>query len=329
MMKLIRQIRDVEQTSILENKFIYQTDNKILEITAEESVLILDKVYDYYNKDNFIYYQKNNLESLYRFDNQNGEVKELQGVFSLRGSFDTTKESLYTLGRQDNNKVFFKINIKDYSIKEVIPYSTGLPLLFNENFCIVKYKNTLTTYASLFKDELWQHTLPEGFKIFGSIQAIDDVLFFIAYKDNHYQLVTGLDIETGTVLYQNQYEVTNERKFISAHAYNPLDKLFYGLGDVYQIFNPKTGEIVLEKTVEECESKVIRPYVNSIYENKLWFISGKYEDVKFGCLDLDTQEVEFIQDFPQENDEMFEAPIYHENKLYLKGIHYNQLYVFE
>ncbi|UUV20440.1 hypothetical protein [Paenimyroides aestuarii] len=198
-----------------------------------------------------------------------------------------------------------------------------------KNMLFLFEENKVSKTRIEVKDFIWHFTIPKGFKIFGSVQFIDDVLFCIAYKDNHYQLVTGLDIETGTILYQNQYEVTNERKFISAHAYNPVDKLYYGLGDVYQIFNPKTGEIVLEKALNECDSKVIRPYVNSMYENKLWFVSGKYDDVKFGCLDLDTQEVEFIQDFPQENDEMFEAPIYHENKLYLKGIHYNQLYVFE
>lgn len=67
---------------------------------------------------------------------------------------------------------------------------------------------------------------------------------------------------------------------------------------------------------------------NSLEEWKTT-VSGKYEDVKFGCLDIATQKVVFIQDFSQENDEMFDAPIFHEGKLYLKGIHYNNLYVFE
>lgn len=230
------------------------------------------------------------------------------------------------ISRREYSLGFYKGKVLEWNIITCNSYKT-----INDKYFIVseKFDETKFSIHNLKNEKLWQYTLPEGFKIFGSVQAIDDVLFFIAYKDNHYQLVTGLDIETGTILYQNQYEVTNERKFISAHAYNPVDKLYYGLGDVYQIFNPKTGEIVLEKAVNECDSKVIRPYVNSVYDNKLWFISGKYEDVRFGCLDLDTQEVEFIQDFPQENDEMFEAPVFHEGKLYLKGKHYNNLYVLE
>src|SRR5690554_2072776 len=152
MMKLIRQIKDVEQTSILENKFIYQTDDKIIDIS--DNAVILDNVYEFYNNDNFIYYQKNNLENLFRLDIQTGTAQELQGVFSLRGSFDITKDSLFVLGRNNDSKVFFKINIKDYIIVEIIPYTVGLPLLFNENFCIVKYKNSLTSYVSPFKDEL-------------------------------------------------------------------------------------------------------------------------------------------------------------------------------
>lgn len=328
-MKTIKQIEDIEKVSTIENKLIYIKKNKLFEINGKHTILILDKIYDYHNIGKFIYYQEANLESLYRLHIQSREVEKLHGMFSLRGSFGNSEETVYILGKYDSHKVYFKISINDYVIENIIPFSMGLPKIFNKKFCVVEYRDSIKSFESLFENEIWNYTLPAGYTIYKSIQQIDDVLFFIAYKDNHYQLVTGLDIESGNVLYQNQYEVTNERKFISAHAYNPLDKLFYGLGDVYQIFNPKTGEIVLEKIVEECESKVIRPYVNSIYENKLWFISGKYEDVRFGCLDLDTQEVEFIQDFPQENDEMFEAPIYHENKLYLKGIHYNQLYVFE
>ena len=176
---------------------------------------------------------------------------------------------------------------------------------------------------------LWKHTLPEGFKIHGSVQAIDDVLFFIAYKDNHYQLVTGLDLETGEIIYQNQYEVTTANKFIAANAYNLTDTLFYGLGYIYQVFNPKTGEIVLEKSATECKSQEVEPYTNAVYNNKLWFVSGKYEEVKFGYLNIDTHEVEFTQDFPQEKDEIFEAPIYHNGSLYLRGKLYNNLYILE
>lgn len=292
-------------------------------------------------------FRKSSMDSLISFNkslyfNESTILYEINNDFSLTERFmfeeaDSVKiispniiEIFKRLSRKELQYIFYNWNYEELWRNNADQWVD----IINNNY--VKLRDRLETNEKEFTLidinnglPIWHYTLPDGFKIFGSVQAIDDVLFFKAMKDNRFQLVTGLNIHTGEVIYQNQFEITYKGKFISAQAYNSSDKLYYGLGDLYQIFNPKTGEIVLEKAIKECDSKIIRPYVSSVYENKLWFISGQYEEVKFGCLDLDKQEIDFIQEFPQENDEMFEAPIYHENKLYLKGIHYNQLYVFE
>lgn len=175
---------------------------------------------------------------------------------------------------------------------------------------------------------LWHYTLPEDFKIFDSVQAIDDVLFFIAYKDNHYQLVTGLDIETGNVLYQNQYEVTNENNFVVAKNLNEEDKLMYGYGHVYQVLNPKTGEIILQKEFKENKEYDLLPSINSIYDNKLWFVSRRGQEAKFGAIDIATSEIDFVQSFALENDRQLDKPVFHQGKLYLHDSN-NVLYVLE
>ena len=72
----------------------------------------------------------------------------------------------------------------------------------------------------------------------------------------------------------------------------------------------------------------INPYTNAICDNKLWFVSGKYEECKFGYINLANNELELLQDFPQEDDETFEI-VYHQKKLYLRGKYYNNLYIFE
>jgi len=155
------------------------------------------------------------------------------------------------------------------------------------------------------------------------------VLFFIAYKDNNYQLVTGLDIETGNVLYQNQYEVTNENNFVIAKNLNEKDKLLYGYGHVYQVFNPKTGEIIHQKEFKENKEYDLLPSINaSIFNNKLWFVSGRGENAKFGAIDLETSEIDFIQNFPLENNAQLDKPIFHEGKLYLHDSN-NVLYILE
>ena len=67
----------------------------------------------------------------------------------------------------------------------------------------------------------------------------------------------------------------------------------------------------------------------AIYDNKLWFVSGGGKNTKFGYVNIDTHQLEFIQDLPHEEYEHFDIPIFHEDKLYLRGKHQNNLYVFE
>ena len=52
------------------------------------------------------------------------------------------------------------------------------------------------------------------------------------------------------------------------------------------------------------------------------------KSAKFGYINLANNELEFLQDFPQEDDEMFEV-VYFQKKLYLRGVYNNILHIFE
>ena len=134
----------------------------------------------------------------------------------------------------------------------------------------------------------------------------------------------GLDIKTGEVLWQLLFKIPYKEQLLATTLHKE-NKLCYGyLGNLYQIFNPISGKIVFEKEMNEN----INPYTNAICDNKLWFVSGKYEECKFGYINLANNELELLQDFPQEDDETFEI-VYHQKKLYLRGKYYNNLYIFE
>ena len=134
----------------------------------------------------------------------------------------------------------------------------------------------------------------------------------------------GLDLKTGEVLWQLLFKIPYKEQLLATTLHKE-NKLCYGyLGNLYQIFNPILGKIVFEKEMNEK----INPYTNAIYDNKLWFVSGKYEECKFGYINLANNELELLQDFPQEDDETFEI-VYHQKKLYLRGKYYNNLYIFE
>ena len=181
--------------------------------------------------------------------------------------------------------------------------------------CFCEKKDAIYCFDSLLNNNLWSYSLPEGFKISSPTQIIDNLLFFDAFKNgNEEHFIVGLDINTGKIVWKHLYKIPYKEDII-AFTFSQKNKLCYAyLGNWYQIFNPISGEIIFEKKFDND----IDPYVNSVYDDKLWFVSGKYENCKFGYISLKTNEIELLQDFPQENDEQFDNPVFHEGKLYLR-----------
>ena len=235
-----------------------------------------------------------------------------------------------------NNIICYKLQLKENKVKYQLINDKGIT-----NFCITgrnipickeddkivftDKKHSIFLYDIQNNKNLWSYILPEGFSIFKQPQIVDDVLFFDSFKNgNEENFVVGLDIKTGEVLWQLLFKIPYKEQLLATTLHKE-NKLCYGyLGNLYQIFNPISGKIVFEKEMNEN----INPYTNAIYDNKLWFVSGKYEECKFGYINLANNELEFIQDFPQEDDETFEI-VYHQKKLYLRGKYYNNLYIFE
>ena len=235
-----------------------------------------------------------------------------------------------------NNIICYKLQLKENKVKYQLINDKNIT-----NFCITgrnipickeddkivftDKKHSIFLYDIQNNKNLWSYVLPEGFTIFKQPQIVDNVLFFDSFKNgNEENFVVGLDIKTGEVLWQLLFKIPYKEQLLATTLHKE-NKLCYGyLGNLYQIFNPILGKIVFEKEM----NKNINPYTNVIYDNKLWFVSGKYEECKFGYINLANNELEFIQDFPQEDDETFEI-VYHQKKLYLRGKYYNNLYIFE
>jgi len=180
--------------------------------------------------------------------------------------------------------------------------------------------------------QTWSFSLPEGFSIHMKPQVVNSVIFFNSFKEvNRYNKVVGLNLDSGKLLWELNYQIPYEKQLI-AFLLNPSDNLCYGYGGgVYQIFNPVKGEMVFEKNMEKLYKTGIDPEVNRnvIYDDKLWFVSGRGKKVKFGAVNLADGELVFVQDYPLEFDEQFDTPVFHNGKLYLRGLHYKTLYVFE
>ena len=268
----------------------------------------------------------NTPKELYFFDFQNQKFDSILKLSEETSFFEVINiNNVIACIEEEDEKLVMYNNRKQ---KWKIPYAPAYYNLLSENVFLLRnnYKTSQITNIDLeIVKPLWQYTLPEGFSIFKQPQIVDDVLFFDSFKNiNEENFVVGLDLKTGEVLWQLLFKIPYKEQLLATTLHKE-NKLCYGyLGNLYQIFNPISGKIVLEKEMNEN----INPYTNAIYDNKLWFVSGKYEECKFGYINLANNELEFIQDFPQEDDEIFEI-VYHQKKLYLRGKYYNNLYIFE
>ncbi|WP_018969678.1 PQQ-binding-like beta-propeller repeat protein [Rubritalea marina] len=175
--------------------------------------------------------------------------------------------------------------------------------------------------------ELFHHQLPKGFS-FADIKVMDDVLFIRSNKGvNEVQNLKGLDANTGELIWEKEYRLSE-----FSVAYNLHQGMYYGLNDRdFQILNPVTGEFVANTSVDGMFPKGVSPEVplQSIHEGKLWFVSGRGSDACFGCFDIETQSLDFIQQQPLEGDDIFDAPVFHQGKLYLRSKFENLLYILE
>lgn len=268
----------------------------------------------------------NTPKELYFFDFQNQKFDSILKLSEETSFFEVINiNNVIACIEEEDEKLVMYNNRKQ---KWKIPYAPAYYNLLSENVFLLRnnYKTSQITNIDLeIVKPLWQYTLPEGFTIFKQPQIVGDVLFFDSFKNvNEENFVVGLDIKTGEVLWQLLFRIPHKEQLLATTLHKE-NKLCYGyLGNLYQIFNPISGKIVFEKEMNEN----INPYTNAIYDNKLWFVSGKYEGCKFGYINLANNELEFIQDFPQEDDETFEI-VYHQKKLYLRGKYYNNLYIFE
>ena len=268
----------------------------------------------------------NTPKELYFFDFQNQKFDSILKLSEETSFFEVINiNNVIACIEEEDEKLVMYNNRKQ---KWKIPYAPAYYNLLSENVFLLRnnYKTSQITNIDLeIVKPLWQYTLPEGFSIFKQPQIVGDVLFFDSFKNgNEENFVVGLDIKTGEVLWQLLFKIPYKEQLLATTLHKE-NKLCYGyVGNLYQIFNPISGKIVFEKEMNEN----INPYTNAICDNKLWFVSGKYEECKFGYINLANNELELLQDFPQEDDETFEI-VYHQKKLYLRGKYYNNLYIFE
>ena len=277
---------------------IISANNKIFIKGKEfysDDIVFVSPDFELFNSDNIVYrYIDENLEIFdynkgifVKIYNNSNHIIQSSTDNNLSLIFDNSSDDTIVYDLQN----YKTINIYDFG-KDISIYYHNL-VIVTEGFSYTN-KNNVSCWDLNKLNILWSYTLPEGFKISSPTQIIDNLLFFDAFKNgNEEHFIVGLDINTGKIVWKHLYKIPYKEDII-AFTFSQKNKLCYAyLGNWYQIFNPISGEIIFEKKFDND----IDPYVNSVYDDKLWFVSGKYENCKFGYISLKTNEIELLQDF--------------------------------
>uniref|UniRef100_UPI0039A43753 hypothetical protein n=1 Tax=Ornithobacterium rhinotracheale TaxID=28251 RepID=UPI0039A43753 len=322
-MNLLEKIKDVEKISVFSDGILYKSSKNELFSLKEESVILLDKVYDYEVFNQTIFYQESNLEKLCLLNLYSQKKKFISGIFSLRGAFHINENNIYILGKENSSKVIYIFDTKTFLLKSITT-ANYFPKLSANNLCFCEKKDAIYCFDTLLNKNLWSYSLPEGFKIFGQVQMIDNLLILYAVDNNFdHSKTIALDINSGNIKWELDNtifcQIDDEKKRLLGYAIRK-----------YEVIDPFSGKIIVQKSMMDYYEKGLSPVSpsNTIANGKLWFVSGRGENAKFGRINIETSQVDFIQDFPLQNNGQLSKPVFHNGKLYLLDSN-NTLHIFE
>jgi hypothetical protein len=225
----------------------------------------------------------------------------------------------------DHFKVMFSFsfskNISLYN-RDYLITSSGKSLTKRNLIEIYRLEAVPTLLSSFF--------LGDDYKILGDINLVGERLFFIIHsRGARSKKVIGIDIKKEKKVWELEYNVPYETNFIATTLH---EKFTYGLSSkFYQVFDPVNGEFLVEINIENSLPEGVSPEINrqSVADGRLWFVSGRGNEVTFGAFDIKKSEIAFIQSHPLSEEDQFDTPVYHQGKLYLRTLHSNTLHIFE
>ncbi len=344
-MKIAKQVEGrIGVFQILNQVYVHKLD--------ETQVLAFDaNLYFEYDNKSSLWYDK-----LYIYIFKQGEFKVFDNNFNLKvtltNEFITVDGSNLIFFDEDNyvllNHFFDKINRK-LIIRNVI-YSNAIIYEqenywgkhLNKNFRlnfpegIFSNPNKFTCSDILGDTTYWEYECEQGFQAKNSWIVRGDYLLFCINRKGYF---TGkflkININTGVIKWQVDVPYTDmiyddtQGLFISFWAGNNNGKNYQIIdidNEALEIGEPNTDfELANVNTIGQLQ------YLNAA---KLFFADNVHSygnntvPIKFGCFDIVTKKVDFLQEIPTEYGIQISQIIYNEDKLYIRMTE-NTLLIYE
>lgn len=325
-MKCINEIEEVFKIVNNTDKLFIRTNNTTL--NSNNVILIEDELFE---SNEFVYKYNSDKLSVFntysnKFDLNYTDTNYILGSSSSNKEFlvfETDSNQINIIRNQINSSsINFDKNISHFN-KDILITTSGKSLT---------KRNVIEAYClSDIAKVKWLINLPKDFYIRKSFLT-NETLTIVANKYiNRYKRIIGIDINTGNIKYDLSYEVPYSENLF-ALIKNFKDGYYHALGEnKYQVFDAERGEVILEEEIRSNLMDKISPEINreSIFDSSLWFVGGKGVDSIFGCFNTESKQLEYIIKCELPNNDQFDKPIFHENKLYLRTLFGNKLFVYE
>jgi len=304
---------------------IYLFGNK--KLLDKQGNTLLDDINDVFVRIGIMYYQ--NEKGLFTF---NSEKRIFEKISNINASTyePISKTNIIVKDYETNYKVLKKY--RNEILEWKIRFSGAFYNLLEHNIFLLRdaFKTRVITSINVETGKYrWAFEFPEKYYQSGKLLVVESIIILNLYSnDSNSRRVVGLYCKNGEIAWELSYQTPFDENLVISEVHK-TNNLCYGYyGKKYQVFDPIKGQILFEKDMTTYYKRGVVPTKNSIFGKKLWFVSGKGENVKFGSLDIETSEIDFIMGLSLENDEQLDVPIYYGGKLYLRGLYYKTLHIF-
>jgi hypothetical protein len=317
-MKEIKKFLNVDKFYI-DDTCIIKRDKEIYFLDENFNLIeIANNVYAFQVHNNQVYYQFDNLTSIYRYDLDNRQTLILEGCYVLSITFGNNL--CYIMGNENNIKSIFIINIHNFQCQKTMKYETGIDVCELNDFELLFRKRDFTNSKSylcrdnlLWEKNIWQYKIINSNKVHGDILKYGNTLI-IPLDNNH---LLGINAETGEKLWEledclNYYKLDNQTG------------LLYGYGaERYEIIDAVKGEKILRKQFEGSMDKYkifASQHMSTLSGDGIYFTSNQ-QQIKFGKINIRTHEIEFVQELVEDTERIGRAnaskPVCHNERLYI------------
>lgn len=334
-MKLIDSGKKIFQIHIISNDLIFQFENQLVNLNNSKIVdasylttaVYNNTIYTRTNSFIMVYTSKLNILNSIEIENSNGVYFVDLDRLLIASKYENSKSTIIYFDKQKKIKEEYEFFGKFLNERYRINFPSSV-FIKPKKFAFYDYNNNAT---------LWNYNSIENYQAKNLWIIRGEYFIFCEHQKGYFagriikvHLLTG-EIKWNADIPYTDFQYNEEQGILVS---------FWGgehNGKNYQIVNIDNETVENGEPLSNCELANVNTYgdIQYIHNRKLYFVDNVFSfsgqlanPIKFGCFDLDSKKIDFVQEVPEAAGSQFAQIKHHENKLYLRTVD-NRLFIFE